>query len=96
MEMGKSSPMSTIIKLDNEEKDKEVDVKTYRGIIRFLLYLTTSRPNIMFSACLCVRFQSCPKQSHLFAIKIIFRYLSDTIDLGFWYPWGTHIDYSQS
>ncbi|KAH9716703.1 hypothetical protein KPL71_021554 [Citrus sinensis] len=37
-------------------------------------------------------FQSCPKESHLLAVKRIFRYLSGTIDLGLWYPRGTHID----
>ena len=46
----------------------------------------------MFSVCLCARFQSCPKESHLLAVKRIFRYLSGTIDIGLWYPRGTHID----
>ena len=61
--------MSSIIKLDKDEKDKEVDIKTYRAMIGSLLYLTTSRPDIMFSVCLCARFQSCPKESHLLAVK---------------------------
>ena len=49
----KSTPMSTTIKLDKDEKGKEVDIKTYRGMIGSLLYLTASRPDIMFSVC-CV------------------------------------------
>ena len=85
----KNTPMSTTIKL---EKGKEVDIKKYRGMIGSLLYLTASRPDFMFSVCLCARFQSCPKESHLLAIKRIFRYLSGTIDLVLWYPRGTHID----
>ncbi|KAH9649201.1 Integrase catalytic domain-containing protein [Citrus sinensis] len=88
----KSTPMSTTIKLDKDEKGKEVDIKMYRGMIGSLLYLTASRPDIMFSVCLCARFQSCPKKSHLLAVKRIFRYLSGTIDIGLWYPRGTHID----
>ncbi|KAH9717278.1 hypothetical protein KPL71_021758 [Citrus sinensis] len=88
----KSTPMSTIIKLDKDEKGKEVDIKTYRGMIGSLLYLTASRPDIMFSVCLCARFQSCPKESHMLAVKRIFRYLIGTINLGLWYPRGTHID----
>ncbi|KAH9801414.1 hypothetical protein KPL71_001018 [Citrus sinensis] len=88
----KNTPMSTTIKLDKDEKGKEVDIKKYRGMIGSLLYLTASRPDIMFSVCLCPRFQSCPKESHLLAVKRIFRYLSGTIDIGRWYPRGTHID----
>ncbi|KAH9668295.1 hypothetical protein KPL70_021361 [Citrus sinensis] len=88
----KSTPMSTTIKLDKDEKGKEVDIKTYRGMIGSLLYLTASRPDIMLSVCLCARFQSCPKESHMLAVKRIFRYLIGTINLGLWYPRGTHID----
>ncbi|KAH9649211.1 hypothetical protein KPL70_025897 [Citrus sinensis] len=78
----KSTPMSTTIKLDKDEKGKEVDIKMYRDMIGSLLYLTANRPDIMFSVCLCARFQSCPKESHLLAVKRIFRYLSGTIDIG--------------
>jgi hypothetical protein len=46
-----------------------VDVKLYRDMIGNLLYLTASKPNIMFSVCLCARFQSCPKESHLIVVK---------------------------
>jgi hypothetical protein len=56
------TPMSPSTKLDKDEKGKSVDVKLYRGMIGSLLYLTASRPDIMFSVCLCARFQSCPKE----------------------------------
>ena len=49
------------------------------------LYLTISRPNIMFSVCLCIRFQSCCKESHLIVLKRIIRYLRSTIGIGLWY-----------
>ena len=55
---------------------------------RSLLYLTASRPDIMFSVCLCARFQADPRESHLKAVKRIFRYLIGTADLGLWYPRG--------
>ena len=58
-------------------------------MIGSLLYLTASRPDIMFSLCLCSRYQSCSKESHLLAIKRIFRYLKDTSSLGLWYPKGS-------
>ena len=44
--------------------------------------LTASRPEIIFSVCVCARFQSCPKESHLHAIKRTFKYLLETINLG--------------
>ena len=88
----KSTPMSSTIKLDKDEKCKEVDVKTYQCMIESLLYLIASRPDIIFSVCLCARLQSCPKESHLLAVKRIFHYLCGTIDFSLWYPKGTHID----
>ena len=63
------TPMSSSIKLDKDEKCKSIDSIMYRGMIGFFLYLTASRPAIMYSVCLCARFQSCPKESHLSAIK---------------------------
>ena len=54
-------------------------------MIGSLLYLTASRPDIMFSVCMCARFQSAPKESHLLAVKRIFRYLSGSIEIGLWY-----------
>ena len=55
-------------------------------MIGSLLYLIASRLDIMFCVCLCVRFQACPKKSHLIALKRIFRYLFGTQNLGLWYP----------
>ncbi|GJR97314.1 hypothetical protein Tco_0269488 [Tanacetum coccineum] len=61
-------------------------------MIGSLLYLTASRPDIMFSVCLCARFQEAPKTSHLEAVKRIFRYIKGTTHLGLWYPKGTDIE----
>ena len=80
--------MATTTKLDKDENGKMVDQKLFRGMIGSLLYLTACRPDIQFAVCLCARFQACPKESHLTAVKRIFRYLVNTADLGLWYPIG--------
>ena len=77
--------MSSTCKMDKDEKGKKVDQKLYRGIIGSLLYLTTSRPDIMYSTCMCTRFQSDPRESHLIAVKRIIRYLKGTQNIGLWY-----------
>lgn len=81
-----STPMGNGVKLDADVKGVSIDQKYYRGLIGSLLYLTASRPDILFSVCLCARFQSDPKESHLKAVKHIFRYLVGTTNLGLWYP----------
>ncbi|GKB75877.1 hypothetical protein Tco_0942772 [Tanacetum coccineum] len=53
----------------------DVDEHLYRSMIGSLMYLTTSRPDIMFAVCTCARFQVSPKTSHLLAVKRIFRYV---------------------
>ncbi|XP_078430676.1 secreted RxLR effector protein 161-like [Wolffia australiana] len=80
--------MGSGVKLDLDEAGKSVDQSMYRGMIGSLLYLTASRPDILFSVCLCARFQSNPKESHLKAVKKIFRYIIGTTCLGLWYPRG--------
>ncbi|GKF24132.1 hypothetical protein Tco_0076454 [Tanacetum coccineum] len=60
-------------------------------MIGSLLYLTASRPDIMFSVCLCACFQDAPKTSHLEAVKRIFQYIKGTTYLGLWYHKGTDI-----
>ena len=55
-------------------------------MIGSLLYLTASRPDIMFVVCLCAHFQFCPKESYLNAVKRIFRYLMGILNYDFWYP----------
>ena len=72
-----STPISTSTKLDKDKRGKCVDSKLYRLMIGSLLYLSTSRPDIMFTICLCARYQSCPKESHLLVVKRFFRYLKD-------------------
>ncbi|GJZ37021.1 retrovirus-related pol polyprotein from transposon TNT 1-94 [Tanacetum coccineum] len=86
------TPMSTEIKLTKDDEADSVDSTKYRGMIGSLLYVTASRPGIMFSVCLCARFEENPKTTHLEAIKRIFRYIRGTTHLGLWYPKGTGIE----
>ena len=79
------TPMSPACKLDKDEDGLSIDHKLYRGMIGSLLYLTTSRPDILYSVCICARFQSNPKESHIQAVKRIIRYLKGTSSLGIWY-----------
>ena len=80
------TPMTTGCKLSKEDESKEVDPKHYRSIIGSFLYVTTSRPDVKQVVGMVVRFQAGPKESHVHAVKINFRYLKGTINLGLWYP----------
>ena len=84
--------MSTTIKLNKDENGKPVNEKRFRGMIGSLLYLTASRPDIMFTTCLCAYFQSSPRESHLNAIKRIFKYLSGSLYLRLLYPRNSSFD----
>ncbi|GKD63602.1 putative ribonuclease H-like domain-containing protein, partial [Tanacetum coccineum] len=68
-----STPMETQKLLLKDEDGEEVDVHLYRSMIGSLMYLTSSRPDIMFAVCACARYQVNPKVSHLHAVKRIFR-----------------------
>ncbi|GJX45293.1 putative ribonuclease H-like domain-containing protein [Tanacetum coccineum] len=81
-----STPMETNKALTKDEDGKDVDIHLYRSMIGSLMYLTSSRPDIMFLVCACSRFQVQPKVSHLNAVKRIFRYLKGQPKLGLWYP----------
>ncbi|GJR53753.1 putative ribonuclease H-like domain-containing protein, partial [Tanacetum coccineum] len=79
-----STPMETNKVLTINEDDEDVYVHLYRSMIGSLMYLTSSRPDIMFSVCACLRFQVQPKVSHLNAVKMIFRYLKGGPNLDLW------------
>ncbi|GKB40023.1 putative ribonuclease H-like domain-containing protein [Tanacetum coccineum] len=80
-----STPIETQKPLLKDEDGKEVDVHMYRSMIGSLMYLTSSRPDIMFAVCACARHQFILKVSHLYALKKIFRYLKGQPKLGIWY-----------
>ncbi|GJT70155.1 putative ribonuclease H-like domain-containing protein [Tanacetum coccineum] len=87
-----STPIETLKPLLKDAEVEDVDVHLYKSMIGSLMYLTTSRPDIMFVVCACVRFQVTPKVSHLHAVKRIFRYLKGQPKLGLWYPKDSPFD----
>ncbi|GJZ39577.1 putative ribonuclease H-like domain-containing protein [Tanacetum coccineum] len=87
-----STPIETNKALIKDEEAEDVDVHLYRSMIGSLMYLTASRPDIMFVVCACARFQVTPKTSHLNVVKRIFRYLKGQPKLGLWYPRDSPFD----
>ena len=79
------APMASNGQLNLDEGGNPIDKTLYRSIIGSLLYLTASRPDIMFSVCMYARYRAMPMESHLIAVKRILRY---TPYLGLWYPKG--------
>nr|GFD04087.1 hypothetical protein [Tanacetum cinerariifolium] len=71
---------------------KDVDLHLYRSMIGSLMYLTVSRPDIMFAVCAYARYQMTPKECHLHAVKGIFRYIKGHLKLGLWYPKDSYFD----
>ncbi|GJR08521.1 putative RNA-directed DNA polymerase [Tanacetum coccineum] len=86
------TPMETKLPLTKDEEAFDVDVHLYRSMIGSLMYLTASRPDIMYAVCVCSRFQVTPKTSHLNAVKRIFKYLKGKPNLGLWYPRESPLD----
>ncbi|GKA70960.1 reverse transcriptase domain-containing protein [Tanacetum coccineum] len=87
-----STPMEPNKALVKDEEAEAVDVHLYRSMIGSLMYLTASRPDIMFAVYACARFQVTPKTSHIHAVKRIFRYLKGQPKLGLWYPKDSPFD----
>jgi hypothetical protein len=88
-----STPMGTNDQLGIDASGNMVDQKQYRSMIGSLLYVTASRPDMMFSVCKCVRYQASPRESHLKATKRILRYLKGTHNVGLWYPKGSNFEF---
>nr|GEW58128.1 hypothetical protein [Tanacetum cinerariifolium] len=80
------TPLVEQAKLKLDLVGKPVDHTDYRSMIGSLMYVTSSRPDIMFATCMCARYQANPNEHHVSAVKRIFRYLKGTINLALWYP----------
>jgi len=89
-EMESAKPIDTSVspstRLAVDDRSPSVGEKSYRGMIRSLLYLTANGLDTVYSVGLCAHFQSNPKETHLKAVKWILRYLKHTSDLALWYP----------
>nr|GEW05834.1 ribonuclease H-like domain-containing protein [Tanacetum cinerariifolium] len=81
-------PIAMKPKLDADFSGNPVDQTNYRSKIGSLMYLTSSRPDIVQAVCFCARYQSRPTEKHLKEVKRIFRYLRGTVNIGLWYPKG--------
>ncbi|GJZ20690.1 retrovirus-related pol polyprotein from transposon TNT 1-94 [Tanacetum coccineum] len=68
-----------------------VDATLYHVMIRSFMYLTSSRPDLIYVVCLRARYQAKPIEKHLNAVKRIFRYLKGTINMSLWYSKDTGI-----
>nr|GFB88075.1 ribonuclease H-like domain-containing protein [Tanacetum cinerariifolium] len=79
------TPMEIKDKLDLDQNGTPVDATKYRSMIGALMYLTSSRPDIVHATCLCARYQAKPTEKHLKEAKRIFHYLRGTINTGLWY-----------
>jgi hypothetical protein len=89
---GISTPMGINGSLDSDASGNMVDQNMYRSMIGSLLFVTASRPDVMFSVCMCARFQASPRESHLKTAKRILRYLKHTQNVDLWYPKGTKFE----
>ncbi|GJR38819.1 retrovirus-related pol polyprotein from transposon TNT 1-94 [Tanacetum coccineum] len=85
------TPMVDKSKLDEDLQGKPVDPTLYRGMIGSLMYLTSSRPYLVFAVFMCVRYQAKPTEKHLHVVKQIFQYLLRTNNMGLWYSKDTYI-----
>ncbi|GJS71372.1 putative ribonuclease H-like domain-containing protein [Tanacetum coccineum] len=88
----RSTAIETNKALVKDEEAEAVDVHLYRSMIGSVMYLAASRLDITFVMCACARFQVTPKVSHLYAVKMIFRYLKGQPKLGLWYPRDSSFD----
>nr|GEX09433.1 hypothetical protein [Tanacetum cinerariifolium] len=79
------TPMVEKYKLDDDPQGKVVDRTCYHGMIGSLMYLTSSRLDLVFTVCMCARYHAKPTENNLHAVKQIFRYLQGTNNIGLWY-----------
>ncbi|GJY46230.1 retrovirus-related pol polyprotein from transposon TNT 1-94 [Tanacetum coccineum] len=85
------TPMVDRLKLDEDPLGIPVDQTRFRSMVGSLMYLTASRPDLVFDVCMCARYQASPTKKHLEALKRVFRYLKGTINWGLWYSKDTAI-----
>jgi hypothetical protein len=82
------SPMVTGTKLSKHDQGNEVDSTQFKQIIGSLMYLTATRPDLMFAVNMIARFMEHPVETHMMAAKRILRYLKGTMELGILYKKG--------
>nr|GEY14264.1 uncharacterized mitochondrial protein AtMg00810-like [Tanacetum cinerariifolium] len=83
------TPMVDRLKLDEDPLGIPVDQTRFCGMVGSLMYLTASRPGLVFAVCMCARYQASPTKKRLEALKRVFQCLKGTINWGLWYPEDT-------
>ncbi|GKC87961.1 retrovirus-related pol polyprotein from transposon TNT 1-94 [Tanacetum coccineum] len=89
LQISQNTPMVEKNKLDTDLQGTPVDTRHYRSMIRSHMYLTSSRPDLIYTVCLCARYLAKLTEKHLHAVKRIFQYLNGTIHMGLWYSKDT-------
>ncbi|GKD05064.1 retrovirus-related pol polyprotein from transposon TNT 1-94 [Tanacetum coccineum] len=88
-DMGNSNPVLNPIvpgtRLVKDEHGTKVDVTLFKKMVGSLMYLTTTRPDLMYGVSLISRYVGCPTESHWRAGKRLLRYLKGTTELGIFY-----------
>nr|GEV74585.1 hypothetical protein [Tanacetum cinerariifolium] len=83
------TPMMDRLKPNEDPLGIPVDQTRFRSMVGSLMYLTASRPDLVFDVCMCARYQASPTKKHIKALKRVFQYLKGTINWGLWYPKDT-------
>ena len=86
-----NTPMITDYKSSKDDESNEVDQILYRSMIGSLLYVITSRPDVIQAVVQVARFQATLKETHVLAVKRIFIYLKGTTYFGLCYPKGNDL-----
>ncbi|GKA15893.1 retrovirus-related pol polyprotein from transposon TNT 1-94 [Tanacetum coccineum] len=86
------TPMMDLLKLDEDPLGIPIDQTRFCSMVGFLMYLTASRPELVFAVCMSARYQASPTKKHLEALKRVFQYLRGTINWGLWYPKDTAME----
>nr|GEW30092.1 retrotransposon protein, putative, unclassified [Tanacetum cinerariifolium] len=81
-------------KLDLDQNGSPANATKYHSMIGALMYLTSSRPDIVHATCLCARYQAKPTEKHLKEVKSIFHNLRGTVNMGLWYTKDSSFDLS--
>jgi len=82
------NPIVSGCKLSKDEKGTKVDANMFMQVVDSIMYLTTTRPDLMCSVSLISMFMLCPKEQHWLSTKRLLRYLKGIMNIGIFYKKG--------
>ena len=82
------NPIVSGVQLIKDEEGAKVDATMYKQLVRSLMYLTATKPDLTYVVCLISRFMSNPTELHMQAAKRVLRYLKGTVNLGVFFIEG--------